>query len=56
MDGILGMAYDTIAVNKLPTLMQALKTQNLIDANVVTFRLSNTAAESDMIVGGEDAS
>jgi len=43
-------------MNKLPTLMQALKAQNLIEENVVTFRLSHTAAESDMIVGGEDAS
>lgn len=40
----------------MPTLTQALKQQGQIDSNVVTFRLSHSSEESDMIVGGEDTS
>jgi hypothetical protein len=55
MDGILGMAYPAISMNKLTPFTVALKEQGLIDQNIVTFKLSHTDDDSEMIVGGEDA-
>jgi len=54
MDGILGLGYQTIAVNKLVPFVPFLKSQGKITDNVVTFRLDHTGGESDMIIGGED--
>lgn len=56
MDGILGMAYPAISMNKLTPLTVALKNQGLIEQNLVQFKLSHTGSDSEMIIGGEDAS
>jgi len=56
MDGILGLGYPAISQNKLTPLMVNLKTQGLIDNNVVTFALAHTGETSVMVIGGEDPS
>lgn len=54
MDGILGLAYPAISMNKLTPFLPLLKQQGKVTENVVTFRLSHNDGESDMIIGGED--
>jgi len=54
MDGILGMAYQKISENNLTPLMVALKNNNQIDNNVVTFNLNHSDKDSTMTLGGYD--
>lgn len=55
MDGIMGMGFPEIAMNKLTPFMVLLKNQKKIDTNVVQFALEHTGEESDMTIGGEDS-
>ena len=55
-DGILGLGYDTISVNKIvPPIYNMIK-QKLIDAPIFSFYLGNTDKESEAIFGGVDES
>lgn len=56
MDGIVGLGFEAISVNKHTPIVPFLKKAGDIDSNVVTFRLSHKESESDMIIGGEDPS
>jgi len=56
-DGILGLGYDTIAVNKIPPPFYSMLDQGLLDEPVFAFYLSDTAnsgAESEAVFGGVD--
>jgi saccharopepsin len=56
-DGILGLAYDTISVNRIPPPFYEMINQKLIDDPVFSFRLG--ASEDDggeVIFGGIDTS
>ncbi|KAI0081774.1 endopeptidase [Panus rudis PR-1116 ss-1] len=56
-DGILGLAYDTIAVNHIPPPFYELINQNLIDEPVFSFRLGETEEDGgEAIFGGVDKS
>ncbi|KAI5204653.1 Asp-domain-containing protein [Aureobasidium subglaciale] len=54
-DGILGLGYDTISVNKIPPPFYSMIDQGLLDDPVFAFYLSDTndkEAESEAIFGG----
>jgi saccharopepsin len=54
-DGILGLGYDTISVNKIPPPFYEMIAQDLLDEPVFAFYLSDTndkEAESEAIFGG----
>jgi saccharopepsin len=54
-DGILGLGYDTISVNKIPPPFYNMIDQDLLDEPVFAFYLSDTndeGAESEAIFGG----
>ncbi|CAD0094611.1 unnamed protein product [Aureobasidium mustum] len=54
-DGILGLGYDTISVNKIPPPFYEMVAQDLLDEPVFAFYLSDTndkEAESEAIFGG----
>jgi saccharopepsin len=56
-DGILGLGYDTISVNKIPPPFYNLVDQGLIDEPVFAFYLSDTAnsgSQSEAVFGGVD--
>lgn len=56
-DGILGLAYDTISVNRIPPPFYEMINQKLINEHVFSFRLG--ASEEDggeVIFGGIDSS
>ena len=56
-DGILGLGYDTISVNKIVPPFYNMIDQDLLDDNVFAFYLGNTAAdgdESEAVFGGID--
>ena len=55
-DGILGMAYDTISVNKIPPPFYNMLDQKLLDEPVFAFSLGDTASgsESEVTFGGMD--
>jgi saccharopepsin len=57
-DGILGLGYDTISVNKIPPPFYEMINQGLLDEEVFAFYLSDTANgdESEAIFGGIDKS
>lgn len=58
-DGILGLGYDTISVNKIPPPFYNMLDQGLIDEPVFAFYLSDTndkGAESEVTFGGIDKS
>jgi cathepsin D len=54
MDGILGMAYQTISVNNMPTVLTLAHQQGLLDTQAFSFYLTNTANEvgSALVLGG----
>jgi len=56
MDGICGLAYESIAVNGNLPLVQSLKKSGEIDKAVVTFNLSHVDKSSDMVIGEDDPS
>jgi saccharopepsin len=56
-DGILGLGYDTISVNKIPPPFYNMIDQGLLDEQVFAFYLSDTAnsgTESEAVFGGVD--
>lgn len=57
-DGIMGLGYDTISVNKMVPPFYQMINQGLIDEPIVSFYLSDTANEdgdeSEMMFGGID--
>jgi len=55
-DGILGLAYDTISVNKIPPPFYNMINQKLIDEPVFAFYLSDTnnGDDSEAVFGGVD--
>lgn len=56
-DGILGLAYDTIAVNHIPPPFYEMVHQKLLDAPVFTFRLGETEEDGgEAVFGGIDDS
>lgn len=58
-DGILGLGYDTISVNKIPPPFYKMLDQKLIDEPVFAFYLSDTndeSKESEAVFGGIDES
>ncbi|KIW02964.1 vacuolar protease A [Verruconis gallopava] len=57
-DGILGLAYDTISVNKIPPPFYSMIDQKLIDEPVFAFYLSDTkdGDDSEAVFGGIDKS
>jgi len=58
-DGILGLGYDTISVNKIVPPFYSLVNQKLIDSPVFAFYLNDqndSGQESEVVFGGVDAS
>jgi len=53
-DGILGLGYDTISVNKIPPPFYTMIEQNKLDEPVFAFYLGNTEQESEVVFGGID--
>ncbi|KAL0634602.1 aspartic proteinase precursor [Maublancomyces gigas] len=51
-DGILGLGYDTISVNKIVPPLYNMMEQNLLDRHVFAFYLGGTDKESEVIFGG----
>jgi hypothetical protein len=56
-DGILGMAFQSISVDDLPTIFGLMVQQKLVDTAVFAFYLPNTSgAVGELIIGGIDPS
>lgn len=56
-DGILGLAYDTIAVNRIPPPFYGMIDQGLIDEPVFSFRIGSSEDDGgEAIFGGIDQS
>ena len=53
-DGILGLGYDTISVNKIVPPVYNMIDQNLIDDSVFAFYLGDSEDGSEVIYGGVD--
>jgi saccharopepsin len=53
-DGILGLGYDTISVNKIPPPFYSMIEQDKLDEPVFAFYLGSTDQESEAIFGGID--
>jgi len=53
-DGILGLGYDTISVNKIPPPFYRAVDEGLLDEPVFAFYLGDTNDESEAIFGGID--
>lgn len=56
-DGILGMAWSALAVDKIPTLFDQMVAQGLLDNNSFSFYLTQKPSEqtgSELILGGVD--
>jgi len=54
-DGILGLGYDTIAVNHIVPPFYKMLEQKLIDEPVFAFYLADTEGESEVVFGGVDS-
>jgi len=55
-DGILGLGYDRIAVNKIPPPFYSMLDQDLLDEPVFAFYLADAKDQSEVIFGGIDES
>jgi saccharopepsin len=55
-DGILGLGYDTISVNRIQPPFYKMVEQKLIDEPVFAFYLGDTSGESEVTFGGVDKS
>jgi len=55
-DGILGLGYDSISVNKIPSLLTNMIDRKLIDEPVFSFYLADQEEDSEAIFGGIDES
>jgi saccharopepsin len=55
-DGILGLGYDTISVNKIPPPFYSMIDQKLVDEPVFAFYLGDASDESEAVFGGIDSS
>lgn len=55
-DGIMGLGYDTISVNKIVPPFYRMIEQGLLDEPVFAFYLGNTEGESEAVFGGVDKS
>lgn len=55
-DGILGLGYSTISVNKITPPFYNMIDQGLLDSPVFAFHLGGTDEESEAIFGGIDKS
>jgi saccharopepsin len=55
-DGILGLAYDRIAVNGMPPPFYSMIDQKLVDEPVFAFYLGDDSTESEVVFGGIDES
>lgn len=53
-DGILGLGYDTISVNRIVPPFYKMVEQKLIDEPVFAFYLADTNGESEVVFGGVD--
>lgn len=53
-DGILGLGYDTISVNKIVPPFYNMVNQGLLDEPVFAFYLGSTDKESEVVFGGAD--
>ncbi|KAJ6261831.1 Saccharopepsin [Drechslerella dactyloides] len=53
-DGILGMGYDTIAVNRMVPPFYQMVNQKLLDKPMFAFELCDTESTSEVIFGGYD--
>lgn len=56
-DGILGMAYDKISVDNIPTVFTNMFKQHLVDKNVFSFWLDRDTSKSNggqLFLGGSD--
>jgi hypothetical protein len=55
-DGILGMAWPSIAEDKVPLIFETMFEQGLIDDNSFSFYLNDSTTGSELILGGVDDS
>ncbi|KAL1843567.1 hypothetical protein VTJ49DRAFT_850 [Mycothermus thermophilus] len=55
-DGILGLGYDTISVNKIVPPFYKMVEQKLVDEPVFAFYLTDTSGQSEVVFGGVDKS
>ncbi len=56
-DGIMGMAFQSISVDHLPTIFELMVQDKLVDEPVFAFYLPSTSgAAGELILGGIDAS
>jgi len=55
-DGILGLGYDTISVNKIEPPFFDMVREGLLDEPVFSFYLGDTTSESEVVFGGKDDS
>ena len=54
-DGILGMAYSSISVNKNPTIFEAAYNQGLVSSKTFAFYLGNSDSDyGELVLGGYD--
>jgi Eukaryotic aspartyl protease len=54
-DGILGLAFPSLSVNKVPTAFQNVVSQGLVDAAQFAFYLGNSASDrGELVLGGVD--
>ena len=54
-DGILGLAFPILSVNKVPTVFENMASQGLVDKNLFSFYLgTESGAKGELLLGGID--